>query len=150
MYICVVHLCMCRPPLWLCTDEWRVRDRLWLDWCPSPDESEIVMCQQGWIMHALSLLLLLRPFSTSCLQSFVCLFITTATSEDIHSSLSHSFPPSSSSVKRGHGFPFAAALAVLWSTPLSSAPTSNSFFSNWIRYFTSAQEIDLNISKLFR
>lgn len=34
------------------TLERRRRDGLWLDWCPSSDESEILMCQQGWIMHS--------------------------------------------------------------------------------------------------
>lgn len=36
----------------VCAYERRLRDRLWLDWCPSPDESEFLMCQQGWIMHS--------------------------------------------------------------------------------------------------
>lgn len=44
---CVYHVSVSSA----CASERRLQDRLWLDWCPSPDESEILMCQQGWIMH---------------------------------------------------------------------------------------------------
>lgn len=88
-----LRLCECVFSSWVCvpvrTHEWRLRDRFWLDWCPSPDESEILMCQQGWIMHAAPLPL----FSTSCLQSFASLFITTATSEEIFTFIFSPPPP---------------------------------------------------------
>lgn len=102
------YVCVCVFSSWVCvsvrTHEWRLRDRFWLDWCPSPDESEILMCQQGWIMHAAPLPL----FSTSCLQSFASLFITTATSEDIFTFI-FSPPPSRPPPLCKRGFAAAAA-----------------------------------------
>lgn len=123
--VCVCSSCVC---VCVCAYEWGLRDRLWLDWCPSPDESEILMCQQGWIMHTPPLPLL----STSCLQSFASLFITTATSEDIFTFLFTPPPllPLLPLCKRGHRSPVAAAASLSSGQPSSSTSTASSFSSS--------------------
>lgn len=87
------------------------------------------MCQQGWIMHIPPLPLLSLPLSlppsTSCLQSFLSLFITAATSEDVFT-LPHppvpSLPPSlpfffsaPSAKKKKKDGTIAATVRSLWS-----------------------------------
>lgn len=111
---------MCSSCLCVCIYEWRLRDGLWLDWSPSPDESQILMCQQGWIMHIACLYLSSTPpplpphlFSTSCLQPFSSLKIITATSEDI---VAFPCPPLPFLVSRFCCW--CGPLAVLWSTQL--------------------------------
>lgn len=125
------YVCVCVFSSWVCvpvrTHEWRLRDRFWLDWCPSPDESEILMCQQGWIMHAAPLPL----FSTSCLQSFASLFITTATSEEIFTFI-FSPPPSRPPPLCKRGFAAAAATSLSPGSALFSFRKANSFLSSGV------------------
>lgn len=103
---------MCSLCVKVCIYEWRLKDRLWLDWCPSPDESEILMCQQGWIMHTPPLPL----FSSSLVFSRSLRFSSQLPHLKTSLSLFSPHPSSSPSLcKRGHNFPLAVLRTALLS-----------------------------------
>lgn len=128
----VICKCAC-VSVWVYVHEWKLRNRLWLDWCPSPDESQILMCQQGWIMHTAPL----PRFSSSPSPPLIFSRSSLFSSELPHLKTSSPFfflPPLYSPLpvlcKRGHHFLISAASLssgqpfTLPCTPLFSAAIS--------------------------
>lgn len=116
----------------------RLRDRLWLNWCPSPDESEILMYQQGWIMHSPPL-----PLLSSSLLHLLSWVVRLSFHHSCHiwRHLQPLHPPLPlfPSRKRWHHVPHCRrcsccwCLVVLWST-LLSALAAKSFLSFPMRF----------------
>lgn len=137
--LCVCVLVHCVSVLSVCAYERRLRDRMWLDWCPSSDESAILMCQQEWIMHSPPLPLLSSP-------PLVLSRSTLFSSQLPHLKTSSPPPPPLPLLplcKRWHHFPhcFCRCLIVLWSTLLFTwAANSFKFYSLLCRSLEAWQE----------